>query len=38
MRFPNLEMQVLEGGWAPDGFSFAVATAFGSFSMYGYNN
>jgi bromodomain and WD repeat domain-containing protein 1/3 len=36
MRLPNLEMQILEGGWSPDGLSFAVSTAFGSFSVYGY--
>lgn len=36
MRFPNLEMQVLEGSWAPDGQTFSISTAFGSFSIYGY--
>lgn len=36
MRFPSLEMMILEGGWAPDGHSFAISTSFGSFSIYGY--
>jgi bromodomain and WD repeat domain-containing protein 1/3 len=36
MRLPNLEMQILEGGWNPNGLSFAVSTAYGSYSVYGY--
>lgn len=36
MKLPNYEMDILEGGWSPDGLSFAVSTSFGSFSVYGY--
>lgn len=33
---PTLELPCLDGRFSPDGFSFSVATYYGTFSIYGY--
>ncbi|EAR90831.2 bromodomain protein (macronuclear) [Tetrahymena thermophila SB210] len=35
--YPNLEVPVLDGCWAPDGLKFVASTYYGSFSLYGYD-
>ncbi|KAL4459846.1 hypothetical protein ABPG74_003372 [Tetrahymena malaccensis] len=35
--YPNLEVPVLDGCWAPDGLKFIASTYYGSFSLYGYD-
>ena len=35
---PTLELPCLDGRFSPDGYSFAVSTYYGTFSIYGYGN
>ena len=35
---PSLELPCLDGRFSPDGYSFAVSTYYGTFSIYGYGN
>ena len=38
IKYPNLECPILDGRFSPDGFSFAISSYFGTFSIYGYGN
>lgn len=35
---PSLDLPCLDGRFNPDGYSFAVSTYYGTFSIYGYGN